>query len=99
MVDGGSPRILRAGEAVPLQELGGSHASEGDLHVTLAAAGSVPDLVALLIGADGRVPTDDDLVFYNNPVSSDGAVAYQGSTGDGNRCGSAAAPWTLMLRG
>ncbi len=81
------------------QELGGSHASEGDLHVTLAAAGSVPDLVALLIGADGRVPTDDDLVFYNNPVSSDGAVAYQGSTGDGNRCGSAAAPWTLMLRG
>lgn len=83
MVDGGSPRILRAGEAVPLQELGGSHASEGDLHVTLAAAGSVPDLVALLIGADGRVRTDDDLVFYNNPVSSDGAVAYQGSTGDG----------------
>lgn len=83
MVDGGSPRILRAGEAVPLQELGGSHASEGDLHVTLAAAGSVPDLVALLIGADGQVRTDDDLVFYNNPVSSDGAVAYQGSIGDG----------------
>ena len=83
MVDGGSPRILRPGEAVPLQELGGAHASEGDLHVTLAAAGSVPDLVALLIGADGRVRTDDDLVFYNNPVSSDGAVAYQGSTGDG----------------
>ncbi len=24
MVDSGSPRILRAGEAVPLQELGGS---------------------------------------------------------------------------
>ncbi len=83
MVDGGSPRILRPGEAVPLQELGGSHASEGDLHVTLAAAGSVPDLVALLIGADGRVRTDDDLVFYNNPLSSDGAVAYQGGTGDG----------------
>ncbi len=83
MVDGGSPRILRPGEAVPLQELGGPHASEGDLHVTLAAAGSVPDLVALLIGADGRVRTDDDLVFYNNLVSSDGAVAYQGSTGDG----------------
>lgn len=83
MVDGGSPRILRPGEAVPLQELGGAHASEGDLHVTLAAAGSVPDLVALLIGADGRVRTDDDLVFYNNPVSSDGAVAYEGGTGDG----------------
>jgi len=45
--------------------------------------GSVPDLVALLIGADGRVRTDDDLVFYNNPLSSDGAVAYQGGTGDG----------------
>lgn len=37
MVDGGSPRILRPGEAVPLEELGGAHAAEGDLHVTPAA--------------------------------------------------------------
>ncbi|WP_415974035.1 AIM24 family protein [Rhodococcus sp. 077-4] len=43
-------------------------APAGPLMVTLAAATSV-DVSALLLGADGRVRSDADLVFYNQPVA------------------------------
>lgn len=38
------------------------------------------DLSALLLGGDGRVRSDHDMVFYNQPVSADGAVRHQGGT-------------------
>lgn len=38
----------------------------------------MPDLVALMLGSDARVRTDDDLVFFNNPRSLDGAVWHLG---------------------
>lgn len=64
---------LRAGAnaAVPTQAL----------TVTLSwpAGGPVDlDLCALLLGADGRVRDDWDLVFYNQPVHPDGAVRHLG---------------------
>ncbi len=39
------------------------------------------DASALLLAADGRVRSDDDLVFYNQPASPDGTVQYLGQTG------------------
>src|SRR5690606_35884695 len=32
------------------------------------------DVVAFLLGADEKVDTDDDFVFYNNPLYDDGVV-------------------------
>ncbi len=37
------------------------------------------DASALLLGADGRVRSDDDMVFYNQPTHPDGAVTHLGS--------------------
>ena len=37
------------------------------------------DVSAYLLGATGRVRGDDDMVFYNQPASSDGAVRLDGS--------------------
>ncbi len=36
------------------------------------------DLCALLVGADGKVATDDDFVFYNAPRHASGAVTLNG---------------------
>ena len=35
----------------------------------------------MLVGSGGKVRSDDDLVFYNNPVSADGAVTFSGESG------------------
>ena len=44
------------------------------------------DASALLVGADGKVRSDADFIFYNQPASSDGSVVYNGDnrTGDGD---------------
>lgn len=63
-------RKLAAGQVVTLTE------SETVLPVVvtaLAASGMELDLSVLLLGEDGRVRTDLDLVFYNAPVSRTGA--------------------------
>lgn len=40
------------------------------------------DVSALLLGADGRVRSDEDFVFYNAPVGGDGAVRLAGKRAD-----------------
>lgn len=47
------------------------------------AAPGVPDVdaSALLLQQNGRVGSDDDFVFYNQPQHSSGAVRYAGKTG------------------
>ncbi|WIB25008.1 TerD family protein [Curtobacterium sp. MCSS17_015] len=44
------------------------------------------DASALLVGADGKVRSNDDFVFYNQLQSVDGSVVHQGDnrTGDGD---------------
>lgn len=69
-------RTLRPGEALPLSDLGPT--ATAGLTVGLTAAGTTPDLVAMLVGDNGKVRTDDDLVFYNNPASADGGVTWTG---------------------
>lgn len=63
------PRELVAGQNVPLE----SNRVRVDIPSDRA------DLSVLLIGADGRVGSDSDFIFYNNPGSADGAVALTGS--------------------
>lgn len=43
------------------------------------------DASALLVGANGRVRSNDDFIFYNQLQSADGAVVHQGDnrTGEG----------------
>lgn len=40
------------------------------------------DVSALLLGADGRVRSDDDFVFYNAPAGGDGSVRLLGKRAD-----------------
>lgn len=46
--------------------------------LAVSVQGLAADVSALLLGADGRVRSDDDLVFYNHPaqdgVSIDGSA-------------------------
>ena len=52
------------------------------LRVVVAGSGG-PDLDAscLLLAADGKVRSDDDFVFYNQPGSPDGSVRHAGKSG------------------
>lgn len=45
------------------------------------------DVSVLLLNADGKVRSDADFYFYNNPVASDGSVQLLGKTptGSGNK--------------
>ena len=44
--------------------------------------GADVDVSALLLGADGRVRSDEDFVFYNAPAGGDGAVRLLGKRAD-----------------
>jgi stress response protein SCP2 len=46
------------------------------------------DASALLLGVDGRVGSDADMVFYNQPVHPDGAVTHHGAIHHGADAGS-----------
>jgi stress response protein SCP2 len=76
----GIGRALRPGEAVVLDTLSGTAVDE--LRLRLSAPAATPDLVAMLLTEDGKVRNDDDLIFYNNPTSSDDSVQFQAGQGD-----------------
>lgn len=70
------PRHLTKGANVSLADLG---AGLGALTVLLDSRGHDgaqvdADVSVLLLGADGRVRSSEDLVFYNQPIALDGAV-------------------------
>ncbi|MFH0521738.1 TerD family protein [Streptomyces sp. M41] len=48
----------------------------GPLVAELHTEGGTVDLSALLVAADGKVRSDDDLVFYNQPSAESGAVRH-----------------------
>lgn len=56
---------------------GNATVAGGQLRVSAAPAGL--DLTVLCLRPDGRVGSDDDFVFYNQPVSPDGAVRLAGT--------------------
>ncbi len=77
-------RVLAPGEVITLGE------AELVLPVVVTArcaAGTELDLSVLLLGDDGRVRTDLDLIFYNAPTSRTGAVRVDLPEDDGRtRC-------------
>ncbi|MEU5316229.1 TerD family protein [Streptomyces sp. NPDC021056] len=68
------PEVLKGGNTV---------VGSGPLTAELHTVGDPVDLSALLVGADGRVRSDGDLVFYNQPSGEDGAVRHVGADGSG----------------
>ncbi|WP_406355201.1 TerD domain-containing protein [Streptomyces sp. NBC_01635] len=57
---------------------GNTPLSVGVCHVTLTSPTTSIDVSAVLLGTDGRVRSDDDLVFYNHP--SQDSVTLKGQT-------------------
>ncbi|WP_189706366.1 TerD family protein [Streptomyces phaeofaciens] len=55
----------------------------GPVTVELFAEGDPVDLSALLVTAEGRVRSDDDLVFYNQPSAESDAVRHRPADADG----------------
>ncbi|MDN3020432.1 TerD family protein [Streptomyces sp. S.PB5] len=68
------PELLKGGNTVV-----GAGALSAELHTV----GDQVDLSALLVGADGRVRSDGDLVFYNQPSAEGGAVRHVGADASG----------------
>ena len=67
---------------------GAGGTGQGPVVVTLTwapAPGVDADLSAFLVGADGRVRSDADFVFYNQPAGAGGAVRHLGKQQDGAR--------------
>ena len=60
------------------------HAAEVSIRVQWRSGGFDLDVSALLLSADGRVRSDADFVFYNQPASTDGAVRHTGPTIEGS---------------
>lgn len=75
---GPAATVLVPGQTVPLPE----DAWQG-LSITFGFAGADADLTLLLTGAEGRVATDDDFVFYHQPAAADGAARLLGKQQDG----------------
>ncbi|MFC5213933.1 TerD family protein [Streptomyces coerulescens] len=55
----------------------------GPVVAELHAVGAAVDLSALLVAADGRVRSDDDLVFYNQPSAESDAVRHRAADAGG----------------
>ncbi|WP_330288693.1 TerD family protein [Streptomyces sp. NBC_00576] len=50
--------------------------------LSVSVQGLAADVSALLLGADGRVRSDDDLVFYNHPAQDGVSIAGSAVTAD-----------------
>lgn len=72
------PKLSR-GQNLPLS----ADTSRIDAVIGWGRATTEVDASALLLGTDGKVGSDADFVFYNQPRSSNGAVKFEGSTTTG----------------
>ncbi|KUN90934.1 TerD family protein [Streptomyces caeruleatus] len=66
-----------------LSKGGNTVVGSGPLLAELHAVGGTVDLSALLVAADGKVRSDDDLVFYNQPSAESGAVRHVAADAQG----------------
>lgn len=62
---------------------GNTAVGAGPVTVELSAEGDPVDLSALLVTAEGKVRSDDDLVFYNQPSAESDAVRHRPADPDG----------------
>lgn len=66
-----------------LSKGGNTVVGSGPVVAELHTVGGAVDLSALLVAADGKVRSDDDLVFYNQPSAESGAVRHVAADGEG----------------
>ena len=43
-------------------------------------AATAPDISLFLLGADGKVRDDGDILYYNQPITADGSIRLDGDT-------------------
>ncbi|SNT47600.1 TerD family protein [Rhodococcoides kyotonense] len=72
------PTTLSPGQTLPLPD-----DAAYQLDVTFQHSGSDADMTLLLLEHTGRVGTDDDFVFYNQPTGSDGAIRLHNKYSEG----------------
>ncbi|MGW4032408.1 TerD family protein [Streptomyces sp. NPDC004838] len=65
-----------------LDKGGNTVVGTGRITAELHSVGDPVDLSALLVGADGKVRSDDDMVFYNQPDAESGAVRHLPAAAD-----------------
>lgn len=75
----------------------GGNAALGGGRIVVSATPPGIDLTVLCLRADGKVGGDDDFVFYNQPVSPDGAVRSTGGEIEVDLSGVAASTDTLVV--
>ena len=81
---GRTPGIFEGWGGMPELTKGGNIAvGSGPVVAELHAVGGTVDLSALLVAADGKVRSDDDLVFYNQPSAESGAVRHLAADAEG----------------
>ncbi|MFE1409903.1 TerD family protein [Streptomyces sp. NPDC058746] len=73
-----APAVLTPGQNLTLPD----EAWEG-LNIAFSFEGADADLTLFLTDAQGRVASDDDFVFYNQPSAADGAARLLGKRHDG----------------
>ncbi|MCX4766899.1 TerD domain-containing protein [Streptomyces sp. NBC_01275] len=71
------------GDMPELGKGGNTALGTGPVTVELFAEGDAVDLSALLVTAEGRVGSDDDLVFYNQPGAESDAVRHRPADAEG----------------
>ncbi|WP_280217584.1 TerD family protein [Nocardia neocaledoniensis] len=70
-----TPPTLLRGQNLPLP----ADANRVEVIIGWADSSTEVDASALLLGADGKVGSDADFVFYNQPRSADGSVRFEGT--------------------
>ncbi|MEV4209160.1 TerD family protein [Nocardia salmonicida] len=71
-----APKLLR-GQNLPIP----ADTTRIDAVIGWADPAADVDISALLLGADGKVGSDADFIFYNQPRSADGSVRFEGTDG------------------
>jgi stress response protein SCP2 len=74
-------RVMPKGSNIPLAAV---DAVRAVLRWRVGPGGPDVDVVALLLGADGRVRSDEDFVFYNQPRHPTGRVRHRSKTRRGD---------------
>ncbi|MFJ8106010.1 TerD family protein [Streptomyces sp. NPDC096132] len=74
---------MGVGDMPELGKGGNTALGAGAVTVELSAEGEPVDLSALLVTTEGRVRSDDDLVFYNQPSAESDAVRHRAADADG----------------
>lgn len=83
-------------QALSLSKGGHAALEPGAVSLQVAARGTPLDVSALLLGANGKVRSDNDLVFYNHPAQDGVSLAAETVTADLRRIPAAVATVVIV---